>query len=124
MWFGEAPVREAEGAILVHSLRFGKTALKKGRILSAEDVAQIAAGGVDEVTVVRLEPGDIREDPAKLVVMGPPDADVMEEGTGQYEEIPNLRDSYLKRLWMEPGGVFKTPKRFNPPISSGLIKRP
>jgi molybdenum cofactor cytidylyltransferase len=64
MLFGEVPVAEAKGAILVHSLRFGKTALKKGRILSAEDIAAISANGIDEITVVRLEPGDIREDPA------------------------------------------------------------
>ena len=64
MQFGEVPVAEAEGAILAHSLRFGKTALKKGRVLSAADVAAIAAAGIDEITVVRLEPGDIREDAA------------------------------------------------------------
>jgi molybdenum cofactor cytidylyltransferase len=64
MQFGEVPVAEAEGAILVHSLRFGKTALKKGRILSAADLAEIAAAKIDAITVVRLEPGDIREDPA------------------------------------------------------------
>ena len=64
MQFGEVPVGSAEGAILVHSLRFGKTALKKGRILSAADVGEIAAAGIDEITVVRLEPGDVREDPA------------------------------------------------------------
>jgi predicted Zn finger-like uncharacterized protein len=63
-------------------------------------------------------------EPARLVVVGPPDADMMEEATGQYEELPNLRDSYLKRLWMEPGGVFKTPKRYNPSLTGGLIKRP
>ena len=64
MRFGEVPVAEAEGAILVHSLRFGKTALRKGRILSAADLAEIAGAGIDEITVVRLEPGDVREDAA------------------------------------------------------------
>ncbi|HWD58104.1 MAG TPA: molybdopterin-binding/glycosyltransferase family 2 protein [Stellaceae bacterium] len=64
MQFGEVPVGEAEGAILVHSLRFGKTALKKGRILSADDLREIVAAGLDEITVVRLDSGDIREDPA------------------------------------------------------------
>ena len=34
MRFGEVPTLEAEGAILVHSLRFAKTTLRKGRILS------------------------------------------------------------------------------------------
>jgi molybdenum cofactor cytidylyltransferase len=70
MRFGEVPVEEAEGAILVHSLRFGKTALKKGRILSAADLAEIAAAGIDEITVVQLEPGDIREDPAASRIAG------------------------------------------------------
>jgi len=64
MKFGEVPVAEAEGAILVHSLRLGTTALKKGRVLSAEDIAEIASAGTDEITVVRLEPGDVREDQA------------------------------------------------------------
>jgi predicted Zn finger-like uncharacterized protein len=63
-------------------------------------------------------------EPARLVVVGPPDADMMEDPAGQYEELPNLRDSYLKRLWMEPGGVFKKPKRYNPSLAGGLIKRP
>jgi molybdenum cofactor cytidylyltransferase len=64
MQFGEVPVAEAEGAILVHSLRLGKTALRKGRVLSAPDIAEIAGAGIDEITIVRLEPGDVREDPA------------------------------------------------------------
>jgi molybdenum cofactor cytidylyltransferase len=64
MQFGEVPVNEAEGAILVHSLRLGTTALKKGRVLSATDIETVVGAGIDEITVVRLEPGDIREDPA------------------------------------------------------------
>jgi molybdenum cofactor cytidylyltransferase len=64
MLFGEIPVERAEGAILVHSLRLGAYALKKGRTLSAADLDLIGAAGIDEITVVRLEPGDIREDPA------------------------------------------------------------
>ena len=64
MQFGEVPVGAAEGAILVHSLRLGTTALKKGRVLSAADVEVIAGAGIEEITVVRLEPGDIREDAA------------------------------------------------------------
>ena len=67
---------------------------------------------------------DEREEPAKLLVVTAPDADMMEEGTGQYEEIPNLRGAFLKRLWMEPGGVFRMPKRHNPPLASGIIRQP
>jgi molybdenum cofactor cytidylyltransferase len=64
MRFGPVPVAEAEGAILAHSLRLGGAALRKGRALSAEDVALIAAAGLDHVVVARLDPGDIREDEA------------------------------------------------------------
>jgi molybdenum cofactor cytidylyltransferase len=64
MRFGEVPVAEAAGAILAHSIRFGGAALKKGRVLSAEDVALLAAAGVDRVVGARLDPGDLREDAA------------------------------------------------------------
>jgi len=62
--FGEVPVAEAEGAILAHSLKLGTTALKKGRPLSRADVDAIAAAGLSEITVARLDPGDIGEDEA------------------------------------------------------------
>ncbi|HTV90355.1 MAG TPA: molybdopterin-binding/glycosyltransferase family 2 protein [Stellaceae bacterium] len=64
MKFGEVPVGEAAGAILAHSLKFGQTALKKGRVLSAEDVAVLAAAGIAHVVAARLDPGDLREDTA------------------------------------------------------------
>ncbi len=64
MRFGEVPLAEAEGAILAHSLRLGAHALKKGRVLSAADIAALAAAGVGEVVAARLDPGDIREDEA------------------------------------------------------------
>src|SRR5260370_22546929 len=64
MRFGEVAVGEAEGAILAHSLRFDRRALRKGRVLSSEDIALIAAAGIDHVIAARLDPGDIREDAA------------------------------------------------------------
>ncbi|HWA92529.1 MAG TPA: molybdopterin-binding/glycosyltransferase family 2 protein [Rhizomicrobium sp.] len=60
MTFGSVPIRDAEGAILAHSVR----PLRKGRVLSAEDIAQLEAAGVREVVVARLEPSDIGEDDA------------------------------------------------------------
>jgi molybdenum cofactor cytidylyltransferase len=64
MKFGEAPVAEAAGAILAHSLKLGTTALKKGRVLSPDDVELIAAAGLSAIVVARLEPGDVGEDDA------------------------------------------------------------
>src|SRR5437867_10566935 len=64
MRFGEIPVAEAEGAILAHSLRLGRPVLKRGRVLSADDIALIAAAGLDHIVAARLDPGDIREDEA------------------------------------------------------------
>src|SRR5260370_27349396 len=64
MRFGEVAVGEAEGAILAHSLRFDRRALRKGRVLSSEDIGLIAAARIDHVVAARLDPGDIREDAA------------------------------------------------------------
>jgi len=64
MKFGEVPIVEAEGAILAHSLRIETTALKKGRLLSRADVEAIAAAGLSDITVARLERGDVGEDEA------------------------------------------------------------
>ncbi len=64
MIFGEVPIDEAEGAILAHSLHAGGRLLKKGRVLSAEDVAALRAGGIARLVCARLEPGDVGEDVA------------------------------------------------------------
>jgi molybdenum cofactor cytidylyltransferase len=64
MKFGEVPVAKAEGAILAHSLRLGTAALKKARVLSSADLDLIAAAGLSQIVVARLEPGDVGEDEA------------------------------------------------------------
>lgn len=64
MIFGDIPTMEAEGAILVHSIRQGEVNFKKGRVLSAGDVATLAAAGIASVIAVRLEAHDIAEDEA------------------------------------------------------------
>ena len=55
---------EAEGAILAHSVRAPSGALKKGRALSAADIAALAAAGLETVVAARLEDGDAPEDEA------------------------------------------------------------
>jgi molybdenum cofactor cytidylyltransferase len=64
MIFASLPLNEAEGALLVHSVKLGKLAFRKGRKLSPEDLTALAAAGVERVTVVRFEPGDVTEDEA------------------------------------------------------------
>ncbi|MEO1000298.1 MAG: hypothetical protein AAFW69_06810, partial [Pseudomonadota bacterium] len=64
MIFGPVRPEAAEGAILAHSLVAGGTKYRKGRVLSAADTAALAEAGIEEVTVARLEPGDLGEDAA------------------------------------------------------------
>lgn len=64
MYFGKLPVAEAEGAILAHSRRLEGRALKKGRILDADDLAALKAAGIEKIVCARLDKGDIPEDKA------------------------------------------------------------
>jgi molybdenum cofactor cytidylyltransferase len=64
MIFADQPVADCVDAILVHTQRCGDQALKKGRRLSAADIALLAANGVTHLTVARLEADDVPEDRA------------------------------------------------------------
>jgi molybdenum cofactor cytidylyltransferase len=64
MIFGATPLADAIGAVLAHTLRADKAVLKKGRVLSADDVAALRAAGFESVTAARLETGDVAEDAA------------------------------------------------------------
>lgn len=64
MIFDDTPLDEAEGAILAHSRRLPGKALKKGRVLTPEDIAALREAGVETVVTARLEPGDVPEDKA------------------------------------------------------------
>ncbi len=64
MKFGTVPLDHAEGAILAHSLMICGRRLRKGHILDAADLALLVREGVSEVTVARLEQGDVGEDAA------------------------------------------------------------
>jgi molybdenum cofactor cytidylyltransferase len=66
--FGELRVTEALGAALAHSIVLPGRGLKKGRILSADDVAALAAAGKTSVIAAKLEPGDIGENEAAAMV--------------------------------------------------------
>jgi molybdenum cofactor cytidylyltransferase len=68
MNFGAIPLDEAEGAILAHSVKLERLTLKKGRRLSADDLAALRTAGVKHVIAAKLEPGDVEEDEAARLV--------------------------------------------------------
>lgn len=64
MIFAEVPLDLAGGAVLAHSVLEGAGRLRKGVVLGAGELALLRAAGVAQVTVARLEPGDVAEDHA------------------------------------------------------------
>lgn len=76
MEFGPVALALAEGAILAHSQRVGGRKLSKGQVLTAADLAELKADGVERLTVARLAPGDVGENAAaaRLAAALVPDA--------------------------------------------------
>lgn len=68
MWFGAVPLDQAQGAVLAHSVALGGARLRKGVVLTVADLAALAAQGVAEVTIARLDAGDVAEDPAAALL--------------------------------------------------------
>ncbi len=64
MKFGSAPLGEAEGAILAHSIRHPGGTIKKGTVLTKGALDALAKADLDEVLVVRLDDEDVHEDEA------------------------------------------------------------
>ena len=64
MKFGPVPVADALGATAVHSIRQGEFVLKKGTLIGPAQVATLTAAGIKEITVARLDSGDVSEDQA------------------------------------------------------------
>jgi molybdenum cofactor cytidylyltransferase len=68
MIFGPTPLAQAQGAVLAHTLRLADPkggaarVLKKGCVLTAEDIAALRAAGHASVIAARLEAGDVAED--------------------------------------------------------------
>ena len=65
MKFGPLNVREAEGAVLAHSVAVpGQGRLRKGRVLDATDLASLTKAGIETVTVAQISADDVPEDAA------------------------------------------------------------
>lgn len=61
MIFGEFRCEEAEGVTLAHTLNLEGKTLKKGRVLTADDIALLKAAGIAAVTGARMGEGDLDE---------------------------------------------------------------
>ena len=64
MKFGEFPLSQILGAILVHSVRLSSGNLKKGRRLSEADIKRLSDNDISYVTAAIPEPDDMMEDVA------------------------------------------------------------
>ena len=64
MKFGLTPLTEALGAIAVHSVRTRDSLVRKGAVISRDDLVALHAAGILEIMTARLEPGDVGEDEA------------------------------------------------------------
>lgn len=61
MKFGSVPLSDAEGGLLAHAQKLPSGKISKGTVLSAGMLADMAAAGLSEVIVARMEPGDVDE---------------------------------------------------------------
>ena len=64
MKFGTTALDEAEGGVLAHSIKLERAVFKKGRVLSADDVAALRRAGRTSVVVARFDADDVNEDQA------------------------------------------------------------
>lgn len=64
MRFGPLPLIEAVGAMAAHSLRLPGLVVKKGAVITQEDVHRLGEAGVSEIVAVVLESNDVAEDAA------------------------------------------------------------
>lgn len=64
MKFGALPTQDALGTILAHSVDLPNGRMRKGKMLSADDLARLSAAGHDDITVAQLAADDLHEDAA------------------------------------------------------------
>ncbi|MBC8035769.1 MAG: NTP transferase domain-containing protein [Rhizobiales bacterium] len=119
MKFGEISVAGAEGSILAHSVRHGGGMFKKGRVLTADDVAMLTAAGISRVFAARLGDDDVPEDVAASAV-----ADVA-GGAGTMAQAPftgraNLL-SHVHGLALVDGGRVRALNRLHESLTLATV---
>jgi molybdenum cofactor cytidylyltransferase len=61
MIFGRVPLAQARGGILAHNLKVADRVIRKGALVDATVYALLSRAGYAEVTIARLESGDVPE---------------------------------------------------------------
>jgi molybdenum cofactor cytidylyltransferase len=61
MIFGRVPLAQAQGGILAHNTKTADRVLRKGALIDGAAFARLAQANIKEVTIARLEPGDMAE---------------------------------------------------------------
>jgi molybdenum cofactor cytidylyltransferase len=64
MKFGLQRLEDCEGTLLAHALSLPGGRLRKGHVLTAQDIALCKQAQIDTLTVAALDPGDVAEDAA------------------------------------------------------------
>ena len=86
MKFGEIAVSAAVGTVLAHSVTHRGGLFKKGRVLTSGDVDLLTASGVETVFAAELEPDDVPENAAAVILaraIAGPGSEVQEPFTGR-----------------------------------------
>ena len=107
MKFGSVSVDEAEGAILAHSEAVKGARLRKGQILTGDHIAALVAAGASEITVARLEAGDLHENDAAHIL-----ADALHDTAGQIR-LSTPFTGRVNLIAEEPGLVMLDAERIN-----------
>ena len=86
MKFGSFVVDDALACVLAHSVKLKTAHLRKGKVLSAEDIALLRDEGVHYIVAAKLDAGDVPEDVAAhqiSVAIGGANASSQEAFTGR-----------------------------------------
>lgn len=68
MIFGKVPLAQARGGILAHNSKTADRVLRKGALIDASAFDLLREAGYEEVTIARLEPGDLPEGEAATIL--------------------------------------------------------
>jgi len=68
MIFSQMDIAEAEGAIIAHTVRLPGNAIKKGTVLSVDDIVSLLQAGIKHVAAARLQANDLDENEAAMTV--------------------------------------------------------